>query len=216
LIVWAKDVDTKKVNGYVVQKGTPGFNVSVIRNKLPVRIVQNCDIDLKEVFTREKLPGAVDFQSVSTKVLAHSRCFICWIAVGICLGVYDNVSNYMQRRSQFQVPIASFQLQQERLVRIQATTNAIFMLVHHLTKMWDEGKASIGVIAATKAWVSERAREVARLGREIMGGNGIITDYYCIKAVNDIEAMYTYEGTYDINVLIAGRELTGIAAFKTK
>lgn len=82
--------------------------------------------------------------------------------------------------------------------------------------MWDEGKAGIGVIAATKAWVSERTREVAKLGREIMGGNGILTDNYCIKAVNDIEAMYTYEGTYDINSLIAGRELTGIAAFKVK
>ena len=70
------------------------------------------------------------------------------------------------------------------------------------------------MISAGKAFVSERTREVARLGREMMGGNGIISDNYCIRAVTDAEVIYTYEGTYDINALVAGRELTGIAAFK--
>lgn len=75
-------------------------------------------------------------------------------------------------------------------------------------------KATIGKIANVKAWVTAQAREVAKLGREMMGGNGILTDNYCIKAITDAEVCYTYEGTYDINVLITGRELTGISAFK--
>ena len=95
-----------------------------------------------------------------------------------------------------------------------ANTQAVVLMCFRISKLVDEGKATIGQIAMTKAFVSERLREIAKWGREIMGGNGIQHDNYLMKAVTDAEAIYTYEGTYDINTLVAGRELTGIPAFK--
>lgn len=83
-----------------------------------------------------------------------------------------------------------------------------------VSKMIDDGKATMGQIAMTKAWVTERTREVTRLGREMLGGNGITHENYVMKALADAEAIYTYEGTYDVNTLVAGRELTGLSAFK--
>ena len=83
-----------------------------------------------------------------------------------------------------------------------------------LSHLYEEGKATIGMVSLGKAYVTERTREIARLGREMFGGDGIIFDNYVMKALADTEALYTYEGTYDINSLVAGRELTGIAAFK--
>lgn len=95
-----------------------------------------------------------------------------------------------------------------------STTQAILLMCFRISKLLEEGKASIGQIAMTKAWVTERAREVAKWGREVYGGNGILHNNYAMKAIADIEAIYTYEGTYDINTLVAGREITGVAAFK--
>lgn len=119
--------------------------------------------------------------------------------------------------SQFLVWIwcyVGFQLVQEKVVKIMANTQAILLMCYRISKLADEGKISIGQIAMTKAWATERAREVAKWGREVYGGNGIIHSNYAMKALADIEAIYTYEGTYDINTLVAGREITGVAAFK--
>jgi len=95
-----------------------------------------------------------------------------------------------------------------------SNVQAILLMCWRLSTLYEEGKATIGMVSMSKAYVTERAREVARLGREMFGGDGIIFDNYVMKAYADIEALYTYEGTYDINSLVAGRELTGIAAFK--
>ena len=95
-----------------------------------------------------------------------------------------------------------------------ANTQAIFLMCLRLAKLADEKKVTIGQVALTKAFVTERAREVVRWGREVYGGNGITHDNYVMKALADMEGVYTYEGTYDVNVLVSGRELTGIAAFK--
>lgn len=99
-------------------------------------------------------------------------------------------------------------------MKIMANTQAVLLMSFRISKMVDEGNVSIGQIAMTKAFVTERLREVAKWGREVLGGNGILHDNYLMKAVVDAEAAYTYEGTYDINTLVAGRELTGVPAFK--
>lgn len=91
---------------------------------------------------------------------------------------------------------------------------AMLLMCWRLSILYEEGKATIGMVSLGKAYATERAREVTRLGREMFGGNGIIYDNYVMKAMADVEALYTYEGTYDINALIAGRELTGISSFK--
>ena len=121
------------------------------------------------------------------------------------MGVYDNAIKYVSNRKQFGKTISGFQLVQEKIVKIMANTQAMVLLCFRISKLVDENKATIGQIAMTKAWVSERLREVTRWGREVYGGNGILHDQYVMKAFADAEAIYTYEGTYDINMLVEAR-----------
>ena len=132
----------------------------------------------------------------------------------MAIGVYDKVVEYISQRKQFGVPISSFQLIQEKLSRIMGSVQAMILLSWRISNLVEAGKCSIGQISMAKAWITLRGREVTALGREMLGGNGITFDNYCMKAMADMEAIYTYEGSYDINTLISGRELTGIAAFK--
>ncbi len=149
-------------------------------------------------------------------VLKHSRTFVCWMAAGLAQGVYDNALRYTMQRKQFGRAVAGYQMVQEKLMRTLGNTQAIFLTCFRISQLVDQGKATMGQIALAKAFTSERLREVARIGREVMGGNGILMENYAMKAVADAEAIYTYEGTYDINMLVAGREATGISAFKQK
>jgi len=215
VLVWARNNENKKVECFIVQINSPGLKAEVIKRKLALRMVQNMHLTFDNVFIPEanRLPKAVDFSSTS-KVLMHSRIYVAWIACGISIGVYDSVINYVNERKQFGVKITSFQLIQEKLVRMMANIQAMIHLCHRITVLYDQKKVTIGMIAMTKAWCTKMGREVCQLGREAMGGNGIIIDNYAMKGLADMEAIHTYEGTYDINTLVAGRELTGIAAFK--
>jgi len=171
-----------------------GITTQVIKHKLALRIVQNCHIHFNNVILPDdsKMPKANDFVKGTNQVLKHSRTFVCWIACGIAQGVYDNTIRYITERKQFGVPLSAFQLQQEKLVRIMSNTQAMILQCWRISKLVDEGKATMGQIALTKAWVTERGREVVRLGREMLGGNGIIFDNYNMKALGDMEAIYTY------------------------
>ena len=216
MIVWARNTGNNKIEAFIVPtKNNPGLSYEIIKNKLSLRIVQNCHLRFENVFIPEenKLPKAHDFTSTG-KVLLHSRLFVAWIACGLAIGVYDNVIKYLDERKQFGTKITSFQLIQDKLVKIMANIQGMLHLTYRLTTLYEQNKATIGMIAMNKAWCTKLAREVAALGREALGGNGIIIDNYAMKALADIEAIYTYEGTYDINTLVCGRELTGIAAFK--
>ncbi|CAD8071213.1 unnamed protein product [Paramecium sonneborni] len=216
LVVWARNSENQNIEGFIVENKWAGVHAEPIKHKLALRIVQNCQITFKDVFVPDenKMPKAKDFQNGVTQALQHSRVGVPWIALGIQAGVYENVVKFVTRRKQFGKHIAGFQLQQERLTRILTTFQASFLMVLQVSRMAQEKKASLGQIAAVKAWVSDKTREVARLGREMMGGDGILVENYCIKAMTDAEVVYTYEGSYDINSLIAGREITGLAAFK--
>ena len=216
LIVWARNTENNKVEGFIVEMKNPGITTQVIKHKLPLRMVQNCHIHFNNVIIPEanKLPKAIDFQKGTSVVLKHSRIFVIWAAVGLAVGVYDNVIKYISNRKQFGVPISSFQLIQEKLSRIMATVQAMLLLAWRITKLSEDNKVTIGQVGMVKAWVTLRGREVCALGREMLGGNGITFDNYVMKAMADMEAMYTYEGTYDVNSLVNGRELTGVAAFK--
>ncbi|CAD8062535.1 unnamed protein product [Paramecium primaurelia] len=216
LIVWARNLDTNKVEGFIVETKWPGYHAEVIQGKLALRIVQNCQITFTNIFIPDenKLESVTDFQNGPNQVLMHSRVIVPWIALGVMRGVYEHSLKWTTTRKQFGKYLASFQLQQERLVRILSTFQASFLMVLRLSRLAAEGKATIGMISSVKAWVTDKTREVARLGREMLGGDGIISDNYVIKALTDAEVLYTYEGTYDINSLVAGREITGIGAFK--
>jgi len=216
VLAWVRNQETKKVECFIIPTKTPGVKTEVIKNKLALRCVQNCHITYTDVFVPEsnKLPGADKGFGSTNQVLEHSRIFVAWVAVGIALGVYDNTIKYVNSRNQFGVKITSFQLTQEKLSRMMGHIQAMLLMVWRVTRLYEAGKLTIARAAMAKAWTSRMCREVAQLGREMMGGNGIILDNYAMKALGDIEAIYTYEGTYDINSLVCGRELTGIPAFK--
>lgn len=216
VVVWARSSVDGQVNAFIVRKGTPGFRATKIENKLALRSVQNADIELTGAFIpdSDRLPGVRSFADAAT-MLAMSRCLVAWQPVGLVCGVYDMVLRYTSQRVQFGAPLASFQLVQERLARMLGTIQAMYLMCRRLSELHDAGTMTHEQASLVKAWTTSRAREVLALGRECLGGNGIVADFLVAKAFADAEAYYTYEGTYDVNVLVAARGMTGFAAFKT-
>lgn len=215
MIVFARDVASKKVKAFIVDLTLPGIKREAIKHKMALRPVQNVDIQLTDVVVDAKMqmPGVRDFNDVNS-MLAHSRISVAMVACGIGLGVYENTVQYLGSRTQFGKSLLEFQLVQEKLVRMMGNIQAALLVVCKGVELSLQNKNSIGKLGMTKAWTTLRIREVCALGRELLGGNGIVTENYVMKAFCDMEAVYTYEGTYDINCLVAGRELTGFAAFK--
>ena len=217
MVVFAKNLETKKVNGFILHlsDSTPGLKRHEIQGKMSLRGVANMQLEFSNLIVENKwkLEKVKSFRNVAD-MLAHSRQYVGWLAVSIGVGIYDHVIRYIRERTQFNKPIAKFQLVQEKLVRIMGNVQACLHLMAKVTRLYEEGKSTIGKFAMAKAWVTAKIRESAALGREMLGGNGIILDNYLMKAFIDIEGIYTYEGTYDINTLVAGRELSGHAAFK--
>jgi acyl-CoA oxidase len=215
VIIWAKNISTGKIEAFIVEKTFPGVSSKVIKGKMAVRVVENCEIQLEDVFVPEgnKLPGAKDFQDAN-QALLYTRLLSCWLGAGIAFGGLDACLSYAMERRQFGVPIAGFQLNQEKLARCMGDCHAMMQMAWTLTNLYASKRLTIGRAALGKAWVTYIGRQVVRSTREIVGGNGILIDYHVMTALLDMEAAFTFEGTYDINMLVAGRELTGIAAFK--
>ena len=215
IICWARDSQSKSIQGFIVNMKSAGVRVEIIKHKLALRVVQNCEITFTDVFVpdEDKLTYAKDFTSIGG-ILLHSRVWVLSIATGVAMGIYDNCIKYLNNRNQFGVKLTSFQLVQDKLVRMMANIQAMLLMTWRVFNLYQEGKATIGMVGMAKAWCTKTGREVAALGREVLGGNGIIFDNYVMKGFADMEAIHTYEGTYDINTLVAGRELTGKAAFK--
>uniref|UniRef100_A0A0D6R4H2 Uncharacterized protein n=1 Tax=Araucaria cunninghamii TaxID=56994 RepID=A0A0D6R4H2_ARACU len=215
LVIFARNTATNQINGFIVKKGAPGLKVTKIENKIGLRIVQNGDILMTGVFVpdEDRLTGINSFQDTN-KVLAVSRIMVAWQPIGIAMGVYDMCHRYLQERKQFGTSLNSFQLNQEKLVRMLGNIQAMALMGWRLCKLYESGKMTPGHASLAKAWISLRARETVSLARELLGGNGILSDFLVAKAFCDLEPIYTYEGTYDVNVMVTGREVTGIASFK--
>ncbi|RXI01415.1 hypothetical protein DVH24_014764 [Malus domestica] len=215
LVIFARNTTTNQINGFIIKKNAPGLAATKIENKIGLRIVQNGDILLNKVFVpdEERLPGVNSFQDTS-KVLAVSRVMVAWQPIGLSMGVYDMCHRYLKERKQFGAPLAAFQINQEKLVRMLGNVQAMVLIGWRLCKLYEAGKMTPGHASMGKAWITLRARETVALGRELLGGNGILSDFLVAKAFGDLEPIYTFEGTYDINSLVTGREVTGIASFK--
>ncbi|KAL3536531.1 hypothetical protein ACH5RR_004992 [Cinchona calisaya] len=215
LIIFARNTITNQINGFIVKKDAPGLQATKIENKIGLRIVQNGDIVLKKVFVpdEDRLSGVNSFQDTN-KVLAVSRVMVAWQPIGIVMGVYDMCHRYLKERKQFGAPLAAFQLNQQKLVQMLGNIQAMILVGWRLCKLYESGKMTPGHASMGKSWITLRARETVSLGRELLGGNGILTDFLVAKAFCDLEPIYTYEGTYDINTLVTGREITGISGFK--
>ena len=214
-IIWARDVADNGVKGFIVEnKSTPGFSVEKIENKIALKVVQNGLITLTDC----RIPEENRLQQDSTfrdtaKVLRMTRFLVGWEATGCQMGAYEHALKYTQQRMQFGKPIASFQLVQDLLAKMLANITACQCLVVRTAQLHAEGKLNDAHAALSKAFTTARMRETVAWARELCGGNGISLDYNVARYFADAEALYSYEGTYQMQNLIVGKAVTGISAF---
>ena len=214
VIIWARDLDDGEVKGFIVEKDNPGFSVEKIKGKMALRIVQNGLITLKDCLVTEenRLQNANSFKDTA-KVLRMTRAGVAWMATGCARGAYESALDYTRTREQFGKPIASFQMIQGHLVEMLSNLTAMQTLVFRLSEMQDEGILLDEHASLAKVFFSFLTRDVVSRAREVMGGNGILLEYDVARFVADSEAIYSYEGTKEINSLIVGRSITGFSAF---
>jgi glutaryl-CoA dehydrogenase len=213
VVIYARDLADNQVKGFLVDTGTEGYSATKIENKISLRTVQNADITLENVVVPDffKLANANSFRDTN-KVLKVTRLAVAWQAVGQQLAAFDVARRYAVERSQFGRPIASFQLVQNQLVQILGNAVSSMGMMVRLSQLEDAGEAKDEQSALAKAFTTARMRESVAMGRSLLGGNGIVTDYEMAKIFSDAEAIYSYEGTHEINTLVTGRAITGISA----
>jgi glutaryl-CoA dehydrogenase len=213
-VIWAKDVTGGQVKGFVVQNSSRGFTVEKQMHKIALRIVQNGLITLDNVIVDEsdRLQRATSFKDTA-EVLRMTRAGVAWMAVGCAMGAYENALAYAHSRRQFGRPIGGFQLVQDLLVRMLGNVTSSYGLCVRLSQLQDEGRAEDRHSSLAKAFCTVRMRETVGWARELLGGNGILLEHNVGRFVADAEAIYSYEGTREMNTLIVGRSLTGLSAF---
>jgi glutaryl-CoA dehydrogenase len=214
-IVFARNVSDHQVNAFIIERDTPGYIVEKLEGKTALRAVQNANIRLENVRVSEtnRLPGVSSFRDVARQ-LAVARAIVAWAMVGIAMGAYERSLDYANRRVQFGRPIAAFQLVQERLVQMLGNVTAMQCMLLRLSQLYArDGKISHERASLAKAFCGEHMRETVALARSVLGGNGILLEYEVARYFADAEALYSYEGTHEMNTLIVGRAITGQSAF---
>lgn len=214
VIIWARDLDDGKVKGFIVEKGNPGFKADKIKGKMALRIVQNALITLTncEVLEENRLQEANSFKDTA-KVLRMTRAGVAWQAVGCARGAYETALRYTNERKQFGRTISSFQMVQDLLVEMLSNLTAMQTMVCRLSQLQDAGKLTDEQASLAKVFCTLRTRDIVSHARELFGGNGILIEHDIARFVADAEAIYSYEGTKEINTLIVGRAITGQSAF---
>ncbi len=214
-IIWARDLADNQVKGFIVEnKTTPGFSVEKIQNKIALRVVQNglITMDNCRVAEENRLQADMSFRDTS-KVLRMTRAGVAWMATACGMGAYEHALAYAQKREQFGKPIGSFQLVQDLLAKMLGNVTASQCMVVRLSQMQDEGKLKDHHASLAKAFCTVRMRETVAWARELLGGNGILLDEQVARFFADAEALYSYEGTREMNTLIVGKAITGFSAF---
>lgn len=213
-IIWAREKTTNQVKGFIVRKGNPGYKAEKIEDKMALRTVQNAIITLTDckVPESDRLQKANSFKDTA-KVLRMTRAGVAWQAVGCARGAYENALKYTKERKQFGKPIAGFQLIQNHLVEMLSNLTAMKTMVFRLSELQDQGLLTDEHASLAKVFCSMRTRDVVSRAREVLGGNGILLEYNVARFLADAEAIYSYEGTKEINSLIVGRAITGYSAF---
>ena len=214
IVIWARDVDDGQVKGFLVRKEAAGLDVKKIEDKMALRIVQNGLITLTncEVPESDRLTNANSYKDTAS-VLRMTRAGVAWQAVGCARGAYESALRYTLERKQFGKPIASFQLIQNHLVEMLTNLTAMQTMVFRLSQLQQEEKITDEHASLAKVFCSLRTRDIVSKAREVMGGNGILLEHDVARFVADAEAIYSYEGTKEINTLIVGRAITGFSAF---
>ena len=214
LPIYARDTEDGKIKCFVVEKGQKGLRVDKIENKMALRMVQNGHIYLEDVEVEEdhRLAKINGFKDVA-KILYATRSGVANLAAGTGAGAYRAALKYTKERKQFTKSLVEFQLVQEKLVRMQANVIAELGMITQIAKLQTNGEFDEVRSSLAKMFNSLRTRETVALGREICGGNGITYDYEVARYFQDAEAIYTYEGTHEVNSLVIGRAITGKSAF---
>ncbi|MEU3933070.1 acyl-CoA dehydrogenase family protein [Streptomyces sp. NPDC029044] len=214
VVVWARDLDDNHVKGFVVEKGTPGFDPVKIEGKIAFRIVENAEITLTDVRVPEanRLQNINSFRDVA-EILRATRAGVAWQALGVMVGAYELALDYARERRQFGRPIGGFQLVQDLLVKSLGNITASWGMMTQLARLQDAGIFRDEHSSLAKAFVTSRMREVVAWSREIFGGNGILLEHDIARFFADAEAIYSFEGTREMNTLIVGKSITGQSAF---
>jgi len=214
LVVWARDTEDGQVKGFLVEGGTPGLDASKIEGKVSVRAVWQADLTLEGVRVPDsnRLPGGASFKDTS-RVLATTRGSVAWSALGHATAAYEVALEYAGKREQFGRPLSSFQLVQDKLVRMLAEVTGMQLYCMRLARLADSGQLTDTIASLAKLNNTRKARQVILEARDVLGGNGILLEYHVVRHMADIEAIYTYEGTADIQELIVGKQITGQSAF---
>ncbi|WP_027461332.1 acyl-CoA dehydrogenase family protein [Deinococcus murrayi] len=213
-VVWARDEETNEVRGFIVRAGTEGYRVQKIEGKTALRIVENGHVFLENCRVRESdRLQAVRGWRTTAEVLRLTRAGVAWQGVGCALGAYELALGYAQTREQFGKRIGEFQLIQNHLVHMLGNVTSMLALVLRLSDMADAGEMRDEHASLAKVVTAARCRETVALARETFGGNGILLQNGVAKHFADTEAIYSYEGTNEINTLVVGRAITGLSAF---
>jgi len=213
IVVWARDVaDGQK--GFLVERDTPGYDARRIDGKGSLRAVWQAHITLTDVRVPEanRLPHAHSFKDTA-RVLAGTRNAVAWGALGHATAAYEISVEYCSQRHQFGKPLVSFQIVQDKLVKMLADVCSMQLYCLRLGRLIEEGQLTDTIAAIAKMNNTRKAREVVAQARDLLGGNGILLDHHVMRHMADMEALHTYEGTETIQTLIVGRDITGVGAF---
>ena len=211
-VVWAKLEG--EIRGFLVEKGTPGFEAPETKDKHSLRasvtselVFQDCRIPAANL-----LPNARGLKA-PLSCLTQARYGIAWGAIGSAMACYDEALNYATTRIQFDKPIASFQLVQNKLVYMITEITKMQLLALQLGRLKDQNKMRFTQVSLAKRNNVYHALQIARMARDILGANGIVSEYQSMRHMCNLESVYTYEGTHDIHILIVGEDITGIPAY---
>lgn len=211
IIIWARD-EEGTFGGFVIEdpQNTPGVEIRDIQGKVGKRAVLNADITLKDVKVpvENRLANVSSFKHMA-QVLGMGRYGVAWEAAGCAAGCFEYALDYARGREQFGKPIAGFQLIQQKLVEMATEVTLMQTLCFRLSELITDWKMTEGMVSMAKYNNARKARYVAGLARETLGGNGILIDNHIARLWTDAEVIYTYEGTNEINLLLVGRDLTG-------
>jgi glutaryl-CoA dehydrogenase len=213
VVVWARG-EEGQVQGFLVEKGSPGYEAEVIEGKGSLRAIWQAQIELHDVRVpaANVLPGARTFKD-TTRVLAGTRSTCAWAALGHAVAAYDTALTYAKRREQFGRPLASFQIIQQRLVNMLAEVTAMQLYCLQIGRLAERGQLSDTIAGLAKLNNTRKARQICADARDMLGGNGILLENHVIRHMTDVEAIHTYEGTETMQTLIVGRDITGMGAF---
>jgi glutaryl-CoA dehydrogenase len=215
-IVWAKTPDG--IRGFIVPTDLKGFSAPLIEGKFSLRASVTSELIMEDVHLGPEalLPGTVMPEGLKAPLmcLTQARYGIAWGVVGSMMAVYDEALRYTKQRTQFDRPLAGFQLVQEKLVWMHTELTKAQLVCLRLGRLKDEGKLKPHHVSFAKRNNCWAAREIAKLGRELLGANGVCDEYQVMRHLMNLESVYTYEGTHEIHTLVLGQHITGIAAFR--